>query len=184
MKRFLAAMLVFFTLFSMCGCAYRVKHESSAEEIYTCSPDNMFGLEKIVIFKDGIVLVFDKESSDRSDHVKFKDYEENDDMYGMPVQLHDIRHNKPHVRSSFEIKHGKYIASAFYYGDEDTTNIVINGMTLYQLVVDVNDGNILLKHEDWENVTDGYLVVTQRYDASSGEWGEIESDFISCWDEG
>ena len=81
-------------------------------------------------------------------------------------------------------KSGKYVAGAFYYGDEDTSDVVINGMTLFGKVVDVNDGNITLSYEDWETVTDGYLVISQQFDASTGQWGEVETEFFSTWSEG
>ena len=57
-------------------------------------------------------------------------------------------------------------------------------MTLFGKIVDINDGNITLNYDDYENVTDGYESVEQYFDASSNEWGEIERHFVSCWSEG
>lgn len=183
MRKIVASLMIIVSLFSFASCSYRVKNESRAEYVYTCPSDNMYGLEKAVVFDDGIVLVFDKKASDNSEHVKFDEMKKDDDLYGIPVEMHDTRHKKPHVRSSFVEKNGKYIASAFYY-DEDTARIDINGMTLFAKVVDVNNGNFLLTYDTYEYVTDGFERVTQRFDASTGEWGEVERDFISCWSEG
>lgn len=184
MRKIFASVMIMVTLLSFSACSYRVKNEGKAEKVYTCSSDNMFGLEKAVVFKDGIVLVFDKKANDSSEHADFENVKKDPELYGSPVQLHDINHKKPHVRSSFIEKRGKYIASAFYYGDEDTKDIVINGMTIYGKVVDIDSGDIKLSYEDWEGYADAYGVITQRLDASTGEWGEVETDIISTWSEG
>ena len=184
MKKIRALILSVATLCTLASCSYRVKNEGKAEKVYTCPADNMFGIEKAVIFEDGITLVFDKKASDKSEHEDFKDAPRSKELYGLPVELHDTHHKKPHVRSSFVEKSGKYVASATFYGDEDTSDVVINGMTLFGKVVDVNDGNITLSYEDWETATDGHLVIKQQFDASTGQWGEVETEFFSTWSEG
>ncbi|MCR5328298.1 MAG: hypothetical protein K6E12_05585 [Saccharofermentans sp.] len=181
MKRIIAVIMTIATLFAMASCSYRVKNELWAENVYTCPSDNMFGLEKVVVFEDGITLVFDKKAMEESELKPFKQLRIDDDMYGYPVDLLDKDHNIPHVKSSFIEDNGKYVASATAYGYEDTSDVVIYGMILFEKTIEVNDGNIALYYEDWETVTDGFLVIRQQFDASSGEWGEVETDFNSSW---
>lgn len=57
-------------------------------------------------------------------------------------------------------------------------------MTLFAKVVDVNNGDFFLTYDTYEYVTDGFERITQRFDASTGKWGEAEREFISCWSEG
>jgi len=184
MRKIIASILVIVTLFSFAGCSYRVKNEGKAEHVYTCPTDNMFGLEKVVVFSDGMVLVFDKKASDSSDRVDFENCPKSDEYYGTPVAMHDERHSEIHVRSSFVETGGKYVASAFFYSEADGEDVVIGGMDLFGKEINVKDGKIVLSYDDFESVTDGYLVISQSFDVSAGEWGEIEDDFIDCWDEG
>ena len=95
----------------------------------------------------------------------------------------------PHISNSLLVKSGKYVASAFYYSDNEKAiceekEFVICGMQIYGKFIDINDGNIILSYEDWETVTDGFLVIKQQYDASTGKWGEVEKEFFSTWSEG
>ena len=64
------------------------------------------------------------------------------------------------------------------------SNFVLIGMDIRYKYIDINDGNIILSYEDWETVTDGFLVIKQQYDASTGKWGEVEKEFFSTWSEG
>lgn len=181
MRKIIASILVIVTLFSFAGCSYRVKNEGKAEHVYTCPADNMFGLEKAVLFSDGMVLVFDKKASDLSTHVDFENCPKSDEFYGTPVALHDERHSEIHVRSSFVETSGKYVASAFFYSEEDGEDVVIGGMDLFGNEINVKDGKIVLSYDDFESVTDGYMVISQSFDISAGEWGNVQSDFVNCW---
>lgn len=173
--------MVIVTLFSFAGCSYRVKNEGKAEHVYTCPTDNMFGLEKVVVFSDGMVLVFDKKASDSSERVDFENCPKSDEFYGTPVALHDERHSEIHVRSSFVETGGKYVASAFFYSEADGEDVVIGGMDLFGNEINVKDGKIVLSYDDFESVTDGYMVISQSFDISTGEWGNVQSDFVNCW---
>lgn len=46
---------------------YTVDNEDQAQKIITCSHRNLFGLEKIVLFENRMVAVFDKDTCDKSD---------------------------------------------------------------------------------------------------------------------
>ncbi|MBQ1738702.1 MAG: hypothetical protein II108_00515, partial [Clostridiales bacterium] len=55
--------LIMALIASLSGCAAPpivIDGEEKAKAVYTCSPDNMYGLERIVIFKYEVVIVFDK----------------------------------------------------------------------------------------------------------------------------
>ena len=189
MRKITALLMAVVTLFAFASCAYRVKNEDKAEKVYTCPADNMYGLEKIVVFEDGITMVFDKSICDKSKHTDFDEIEPGDDMFGGHVFMYGNNPTRPHVENSFLVKRGKYVASAFFYSDLEMenckkSNFVLIGMDIRYKYIDINDGNIILSYEDWETVTDGYLVIKQQYDASTGKWGEVEKEFFSTWSEG
>ena len=50
MKRIIAALLMITALFTLasCGSTYKVEGEKEALKVYSCSCNNMLGLEKIV----------------------------------------------------------------------------------------------------------------------------------------
>lgn len=177
------------TLFAFTSCEYKVENEDKALKVYTCPSDNMYGLEKIVVFEDGITMVFDKRICDKSEYAEFDEFETGDELFGKYMGLRGKPYYDPHISNSLLVKSGKYVASAFYYSDNEKANceemgFVIGGMKIYGKFIDINDGNIILSYEDWETVSDGYLVIKQQYDASTGKWGEVEEEFFSTWSEG
>ena len=164
MRKIAALLMAVVTLFAFASCAYRVKNEDKAEKVYTCPSDNMYGLEKIVVFEDGITMVFDKSICDKSKHTDFDEIEPGDDMFGGHVFMYGNNPTRPHVENSFLVKRGKYVASAFFYSDLEMenckkSNFVLIGMDIRYKYIDINDGNIILSYEDWETVTDGFLVI-------------------------
>ncbi|MBP5654807.1 MAG: hypothetical protein J6X33_04780 [Clostridiales bacterium] len=67
MKRIISVILVLLMSLTVVSCGeYKVKDEDKALSVYSCSKDNMLGLEKIVIFEDGVAVVMDKETADNS----------------------------------------------------------------------------------------------------------------------
>ena len=55
MKKFLCLMIMTILLFTMTSCgSYVVEGEENALAVYTCSSDNMCGLEKVVIFENKV----------------------------------------------------------------------------------------------------------------------------------
>lgn len=188
-RRIAALLMAIVTLFAFTSCEYKVKNEGKAEKVYTCPSDNMYGLEKIVVFEDGITMVFDKRICDKSKYAEFDEFETGDELFGKYFQMYGNHYYDIHISNSFLVKRGKYVASAFYYSDNEKAiceekEFVICGMQIYGKFIDINDGNIILSYEDWETVTDGHLVIKQQYDASTGKWGEVEEEFFSAWSEG
>ena len=82
MRKVTALLMAVITLFAFTSCEYKVKNEGKAEKVYTCPSDNMYGLEKIVVFEDGITMVFDKRICDKSKHNEFDKMEPDDELFG------------------------------------------------------------------------------------------------------
>ena len=137
-----------------------------------------FWTGKVVVFHDGIVLVFDKETSDRSEYVEFDKVRTDKELYEGVVELLDIHGRRLHSRSSFVEENGKYVVSAFYDGDEDITDTVINGMHLFEKEVEVNDGNLMLQY--YEVIPDAFEYERQYFDTASNKWGASEKDLVPC----
>ncbi|MCR4775586.1 MAG: YgdI/YgdR family lipoprotein [Saccharofermentans sp.] len=60
-------LLVMALSFAACGSSYLIEGEKDAIKSYKCTNKNMLGLNKIVIFEDRVVAVFDK-AAPKSDH--------------------------------------------------------------------------------------------------------------------
>ena len=190
MRKITALLMVFVTLFAFTSCTYTVKDEDKAVQVYTCPSNNMFGLEKIVVFEDGITMVFDKLKCDMSKHIDLKKIEPGDDLYGAYLDLHEYLYYyyEPRTKNSFLVKRGKYVASAFYYDDEvkaefEEEGFVIGGMDICGKHIDFKDGIITLSYEDREDIYDAYWLIKQQFDPSTGKWGEIKKETVSAWSE-
>ena len=184
MRKAFAVIMIFVTLLAFPGCSYKVKdykvqNEENAKAIYTCSSDNMYGLEKAVIFEDGMVLVFDKEASDSSKRVKFDKCKKGGGFYGYPVNLYS-NGRVLYVESYFEETSGKYVATAFVDTEREGTDFTLTEMQVFHKNIEINDGNLILSYKVYGTVSDGYELITQQYDPESGEWGKLEKEFVSC----
>ena len=131
LKKVLAFLLAAVSLFSLAGCKNSVQsgeveinNEDEANEVIKCPNDNMFGLEKIAVFDDHVVVVFDKEICDDFE------YDENDvSEYGDFTLERYLDEEEPGFRarvknlsysgektysSSIELKKGKYIVTVSF----------------------------------------------------------------------
>ena len=178
MRKAFAVIMVFVTLISFTGCSYRVKNEENAKAIYTCPSGNMYGLEKAVIFEDGMVLVFDKMASDSSKYSYFDTCEKGGGFYGYPVKLYDNGHEL-YVESYFEESWGKYVATAFVDTEREGTDFTITAMQVFYKKIEINDGDFILSYQDDENLSDAYKLIKQQYDSESGEWEKVDKETIS-----
>ena len=183
-RRIAALLMAVITLFAFTSCEYKVKNEGKAEKVYTCPSDNMYGLEKIVVFEDGITMVFDKSICDKSKYAEFDEFETGDELFGKYFQMYGNHYYDIHISNSFLVKRGKYVASAFYYSDDVKAACEEEGFVLYGLefdcfkYIEINDGNIILSYQDREHVADGYMLIQQHYYASLGEWGQVSEEII------
>ena len=64
--------LMFITAFAGCNTVQstqvtiKAENEENAKAVYYCPSDNMFGLERVVTFERSVVLIFDKNISDKN----------------------------------------------------------------------------------------------------------------------
>ena len=87
MRRITALLMAVVTLFAFTSCECKVENEDKALKVYTCPSDNMYGLEKIVVFEDGITMVFDKRMCDKSEYAEFDEFETGDELFGKYMGL-------------------------------------------------------------------------------------------------
>ena len=169
--------LVMTLILFLAGCSappITIEGEENAKAVYTCSPDNMFGLERIVIFQTEVVVVFDMAKCDMNGYggSLSKATNENIDVYVSMDNADGIWN----ISNKIETRDGKYIVTKHCYEarkydpDKDVTveSITVNGKTVF-----INDGSfhlIYMKNID----DDSYETYSQIYDSANGTWGKIE----------
>ena len=169
--------LVMTLILFLAGCSappITIEGEENAKAVYTCSPDNMFGLERIVIFQTETVVVFDMQKCD------LKGYGGSlSDVTVENLKVHVSMDNADgiwNISSKIEVRDGKYIVTNHSYEarkydpDKDVTleSITVNGKTVF-----INDGSFYLIYT--RNSDGGKMkTYTQKYDPVKGTWGKIE----------
>ena len=169
--------LVMTLILFLAGCSappITIEGEENAKAVYTCSPDNMFGLERIVIFQTETVVVFDMQKCD------LKGYGGSlSDVTVENLKVHVSMDNADgiwNISNKIETREGKYIVTKHCYEarkydpDKDVTveSISVNGKSVF-----INDGSfhlIYMKNID----DDSYETYSQIYDSANGTWGKIE----------
>ena len=154
---------------SSCG-TNKIKNEEQAVKTYTCPADNMFGLEKVAVFEDSMVAVFDKELSYDETRTKLPAY----------ANLSNLSTSGT-SGSNFEIKNGKtFVTITFKYDEanklDPDKDIEVTGFSVLGMQVTLNDGDIELYYsvEGGECFDDYY----QTYSQSSGKWRETEHELV------
>ena len=169
--------LVMTLILFLAGCSkppITIDGEENAQAVYACSPDNMFGLERIVIFQTEVVVVFDMAKCDMNGYggSLSKATNENIDVYVSMDNADGIWN----ISNKIETREGKYIVTKHCYEarkydpDKDVTveSITVNGKSVF-----INDGSfhlIYMKNVD----DDSYETYSQIYDSENGTWGKIE----------
>ena len=155
------------------GCPY-IKGEADANAVYTCSKDNMFGLEKVVVMDDSVVVVFDMWTSDNSKYGRLED-EDNEEIYPLNVYLEDSE-NTHDVTRTVKAEFGKIIVTFNIKDVEADESLKITGVNIQGRVISFNDGNLSLYYKQWggECSNDYY----QDYDQDAKCWSEIREEFI------
>ncbi len=162
---------------SACGKdnTYKVDGEEEAIRIYSCPVDNMFGLEKVVVFEDRVIAVFDKEISDDSEYGKIA-YNERKGYLPAGARLSNLSTYKG-GESTLEEKDGKYIVTVGFEYDEankidSNKEIEITGFAVCGRNIYFNDGDLQLLYT-FEG-GDCFEDFCQDYSGDEGEWGEIQ----------
>lgn len=175
--RFFSSVLILALIVSLAGCSappITIEGEENAKAVYTCSPDNMFGLERIVIFQTEVVVVFDMVKCDMNGYggSLSKATDESINVYVTMDNADGIWN----ISNKIETRDGKYIVTKHCYEarkydpDKDVTveSISVNGKSVF-----INDGSfhlIYMKNID----DDSYETYSQIYDSANGTWGKIE----------
>ena len=183
MKRVLPGIVIILScicLFVLSSCGtYKVENEEQSIKTYICPNDNMFGLEKVVVFENSVVAVFDKEICDRSDYGSMS-YDEERVKYPAYADYMNVSTSRI-TESTIDIKNGKYVVSmSFEYDEADKFNpdedVEITGFNVLGKRVTFYDGDIELFYsiEGGESFDD----FRQVYSQSSGKWGDIENELV------
>ena len=184
MKRVLPGIVIILScicLFVLSSCGtYRVENEEQSIKTYICPNDNMFGLEKVVVFEKSVVAVFDKEICDRSDYGSMS-YDEERVKYPAYANYMNVSTSMI-TESTIDIKNGKYVVSmSFEYDEADKFNpdedVEITGFNVLGKRVTFYDGDIELFY----SIEGGgsFDDFRQVYSQSSGKWGDIENELVS-----
>ena len=155
------------------GCAYKVRNEDKALHVYTCSFDNVFSLEKVVVFEDRVVTVFSKKNAI---NIRELDYAQ----VPSSVHLTNLYSSKSNVDKDNFIKEefGKLVVTTLFEYDEadkidPDKDIEIVGVTILGREITFNDGNFRLSY--YELGGECEVDYWQDYDKTNDSWSEVES---------
>lgn len=183
MKKNISLIIMTVLILAMMACGkggeYTVGNEKNAIAVYKCPSDNMFGLEKVVVFKDRIVTVFDKATNDKSQNGFCKSGLMTKDTHGTSAGLSNLSTYKT-TESDLKVKDGKYISTVkFEYDTANKINpdkeVEIIGVEVCEQSISFSDAGISLFCIIWggECSTD----YSQKYDSATEKWGEIKEKF-------
>ena len=176
MRKILAVILIIFAAFSIAACnSYSVEGEKDAIKSYKCSSKNMLGLEKIVIFEDHVVAVFDRKAPKTG-------YEIDVDKILRSQELHASATlsgvNNYQCTSKYEINAERFVVT-FYLSSFDGDNKLISPVQgrditridLEDYCITINSGNLRVNYstETADSVQNHY----QDYIQVSKKWSKI-----------
>ena len=162
-----------------CGTSYKVDGEEDAIKIYTCPADNMFGLEKVVVFEDRVIAVFDKEISDDSEYGKLA-YNSKTGTLSAGAALSNLSQYRT-ADNTLDVKDGKYIVTMCFEYDEaykrdPEMGIDVTGFDVCGRSVSFNDGDLQLYYTiQGGECFDDYW---QDYLKDKGVWGDVQHEKI------
>lgn len=177
MKKLFAVILLLVTALAFTACgSYKVEGEKNAKDVYTCSDKNMLGLEKIVVFEDRIVMVFDRKAPTTG-------YELNVDQImrsksvNASVTISGISDYQ--VTSKYEGNAEIFLVTIYVSGPNGDTKIInpVQGRSVSYIGIEdyfvvINSGNMKISRSD---VTDqGTIVHYQDYNQVSKKWSKIK----------
>ena len=154
---------------------YIVDNEDQAQKIITCSHKNLFGLEKIVLFNNKAVVIFDKKTSDKTrgflgkgkNAVKYVTFSFN---------------NLSPMETEFNVskKDGKYILEAdCRYEESDMIDPDISVKITRIFIKGQHDSmNVQIYADDLElNLyKENHDSFTQSYESAKTEWSGVEAE--------
>lgn len=178
MRRLLAVILVIVSVFALASCSrrYQVEGEKDALKVYTCSKRNMAGLEKIVMFEDRIVVVFDKKASDGSEYgIDFDKAALKQDLY-TDAKITGITALEGSSRVEL-IDDMKFTVTMQFSFDGDN-KIIAPGQGRNVEWIEVGNFRIAfegngLKLIRTETIAESYLIRIQEYSMTTKKWSAI-----------
>lgn len=179
MKKLIAMITMLMLLSLMAGCKstdIKVEGEDGPCDIYTYPKDNMFGLEKIVLFEDHAVAVFDAKTCDEG-YVPLKElYEKKETRF--VLLLDNVSKSKIEDGSLIKLN-DKYVLTAAESYDE--ADIVDKSISVKAKGLNFGNGKIVCDddktHLEYMLVDSEYTdIATQDYSVDTGKWGEIVSN--------
>lgn len=198
MRKAIASVLLTVMLFGFAGCnrktEFEVENEDNALCVYSCPVDNLFGLEKVVIFEDSAAAVFNKKVCDSKNYLKYIDkyIDEEDYHYGFSVQVDNYftgmlvfesAESNMIYKSSVRITDGRYVVTESFNDDErrkidPEKEFKITGLNVAQQSIVINDGDFKLSVTEI-NDSGKKRVITQSFDASKEKWSKIQEGEFS-----
>lgn len=177
MKRVAIFFVLLAVLVLATGCggeSIKIKGENEAWKVYTYPSDNMFGLEKIVLFENYAVAVFDVKKCDKG-YVPLESFDVNE-KYRVFVHMENLKQSKIED-VSLKKRNGKYLLTAASSYDE--ANKVDSSLPVHTSGLSFGYGSIWC-YEDRTYLqymnTDNSEITEfsyQEYYWDSGRWEEI-----------
>lgn len=161
---------------------YIVDNEDKAQKVIACSHRNLFGIEKVVLFEDRAVAVFDKNTCDKCGCFIGQG---NDAIHHIWLSFNNLSG----IEAQFNITEdqGKYILdAACQYEESDLidpnrevkiTGFGIKGMKEY-MTVDIFAGDLEINFSEENHDTH-----TMYYDASEKTWSEVTTEIYESGNE-
>ena len=176
MRKILAVILIILTSISIAACnSYTVEGEKDAVKSYTCSHKNMLGLNKIVIFEDHVVAVFNRKAPKTG-------YEIDVDKIIRSQQLNAFatlsNTNNYQCTSKFDVNAERFVVTMYlssYDGDTKLVNPVqgrdITRIDIEDYCITINNGNLRINCTFGKH--DSYELHYQDYNQVSKKWSKI-----------
>ena len=155
---------------------YKINSEENASQFFSCSRKNIFGLEKVAIIDKSLVVIFDKETSDKC-MCYAKELITSDDTLGISLN------NMSALYPSHDLteKDGKYIITAkLDYTDSDLVDpnreLKVTQISFW------NNRRAMAIHILGEDLKLVYApgngdTHEQFYDTSEKKWDSVKSEF-------
>ena len=177
--------LTFITAFAGCNMAQgntvqgtpvtvKAENEENAKAVYSCPSDNMFGLERVVTFERSVVLVFDKNISDKNRRYGGSLEGITDKDFNVYISLNNAGAIE-HKSGSIEVRDGKYVVTKNfreYEIHDPDKDVTIESVRVGSKSVFINEGRlhlIYMRRPDDKTVE----FYEQVYDPSTGTWCDV-----------
>ena len=197
LKRIVALMMAIISLAAIGGCKKKseplIENEKDAKEIIECSKENMFGLEKIAIFEDRAVAVFDEKICEDfeydekgRDDFSLKDYlgEEDPAFTIYVLNMKDIWPEED--KSSIELKDGHYVVTVIFPNKESYKENPDEDFEIWALDIGGMEITFDEKSVELEYIARSYDIMwyyKQVFSRTKGTWDHVDENEVDCMTE-